>query len=324
MPKLNFSKAKGARAVAIVKGGSKDGEVLYLHTDDTPSTGGGAGGPASEKKNDIMAVKYMKELKDMKPNEKVKTMQMLSEAYHKDTAPDNLIGASSQVKNVYKRILEDQKESKIIEIPDDGMFQVIPNPDPKVRECLYVAGMSGSGKSYFAKGYAEAYKKLFPDREVYLISKLNEDETLDSMKVGKPKRIPLDSLIQEPFDLEEVRDSLIIFDDWDTLDEPYLKTVHKMIEDICIMARHTNTSALILSHYLTNYKKTRLILGECQYIVVYPLATAFKALNYVLTNYGGLEKEQVLELKRLGRWVCIYKNYPSYLISAHKAYLLHQ
>lgn len=319
MPKLNFSKAKGARPLAIVKGGTKDGEILYLHTEDTPATGG----VGKEPKTDIAAVKYMKELKDQKPNERIKTMNMLSEAYHKDTPADDLVGVTPKVKDLYKRILQDQESNKAIEL-EDGMFQVIPNPDPKVREVLYVAGMSGSGKSYFAKGYAEAYKKLFPEREVYLVSKLEEDETLDNMKIGKPKRISLDSLITDPPELDEFKECLIVFDDWDSLTKPYLPIVHKLIEDLCIMGRHTVTSVLILSHYLSNYKMTRLLLAESMYFVVYPMATSFKALNYVLTNYAGMEKEQVLDLKRLGRWVCIFKNYPSYVISAQKAYLLHQ
>jgi len=88
--------------------------------------------------------------------------------------------------------------------------------------------------------------------------------------------------------------------------------------------RHTNTSMLILSHYLTNYSKTRLILGECQYLVLYPLATSQKALSYVCQHYGGLDKEDIQGLKKRGRWVCIHKNYPSYIISAHEANMLHQ
>lgn len=89
------------------------------------------------------------------------------------------------------------------------------------------------------------------------------------------------------------------------------------------MGRHTNTSMLILSHYLTNYKKTRLILGESNFLIVYPLATSFKALKYVCEHYGGLEKEQIQQMKKLGRWVCIHKNYPVYVLSAHSAYLPH-
>jgi ABC-type multidrug transport system ATPase subunit len=45
------------------------------------------------------------------------------------------------------------------------------------RELVAIRGASGSGKSYIARGLAEKYKKMFPDRQVYLISKLLEDST---------------------------------------------------------------------------------------------------------------------------------------------------
>jgi hypothetical protein len=224
-------------------------------------------------------------------------------------------------KEAFARIKRDTASDKSIELPDDSVFQPIPSPDPKKRQVYYVAGQSGAGKSYFARGIAENYKKLFPDREVYLISKLTEDSTLDSMKIGKPNRILLDSLLDDPPEMEEFRDCLIIFDDYDTLEKKYYTVVHKLIEDLCIMGRHTNTTMLILSHYLTNYKQTRLILGEANFIVLYPLATSYKAMSYVCQHYGGLDKEHITELKRLGRWVCIMKNYPLYVISAHRCFM---
>jgi hypothetical protein len=81
---------------------------------------------------------------------------------------------------------------------------------------------------------------------------------------------------------------------------------------------------LCLSHYLTNYKKTRLILGEAHFIVLYPMATSFKAMRYVCEHHCGLTKEEVTALKKMGRWCCIHKVYPQYLISAHCARLLNQ
>lgn len=90
------------------------------------------------------------------------------------------------------------------------------------------------------------------------------------------------------------------------------------------MGRHTCSSLLILSHHLSNYSRTRLILGEAHYLVLYPLATSQKALKYVLENYAGCSREDIQQLKKRGRWVCVHKNYPSYIISAHDANLLHQ
>lgn len=310
MPCLNFDKHKDARPVAVVRGGDKDGEVLYLHQ-NAKNVG---------VKKDIKAVKYQTELAHLKPQERVKALQDIINAV--DEGKDDYEG-DTKSKALFKRIKTDSENDKTIELPDDSTFQPIPNPDPKVREVWYVAGQSGSGKSYFARGIAENYKKLFPEREVYLISKLEEDETLDKMKIGKPKRISLQSLVDDPPELDEFEDCLVIFDDFDTLNAPYDKVVHKLIEDLAIMGRHTRTSMLILSHYLTNYKKTRLILGEAHYLVLYPMATAFKALKYVCEHYGGLDKEQIASLKKLGRWVLIAKNYPSYVIAAHEAFMPH-
>jgi hypothetical protein len=315
MPALNFEKSPTAKPVAVVRGGDDDGKVLYLHSED--------GASSSANKPQIQAVKYMADLKGAKPNERVKIMNTLVEAHTAGKTVEELTGVSSEAKDIYKRICTDVASSKMIELPDDSSFQPIPDPDPSKRQVWYVAGQSGSGKSYFARGIAENYKKLFPDREIYLISKLQEDETLDKMKVGKPKRLSLQSLVDDPVDLEEFKDCLVIFDDWDTLDKPYFPIVHKLIEDLSIMGRHSNTSLLILSHYLTNYSKTRLILGEAQFLVLYPLSTSQKALKYVCEHYGGMDKEDIVKLKRRGRWVLIHKNYPSYVISAHEANILH-
>jgi hypothetical protein len=312
MPSLSFDKTKEAKPVAVVRGGDLDGQVLYLH--DTTSTA---------PKKEVKAVRYMKDLNFLKPAERVQVMNKIVEGVSKDASADTL-DIPDRAKEIYKRIQTEATSDKSIELPDDSSFLPIPSPDPKTRQCWYVAGQSGSGKSYFARGIAENYKKLYPEREIYLISKLQEDETLDKMKIGKPKRLSLQSLVDDPVELDEFKDCLVIFDDWDTLDKPYFAIVHKLIEDLCIMGRHTNTSMLILSHYLTNYSKTRLILGECQFLVLYPLATSQKALRYVCEHYGGLDKEDICNLKKRGRWVLIHKNFPSYIISANEANMLHQ
>jgi hypothetical protein len=144
------------------------------------------------------------------------------------------------------------------------------------------------------------------------------------MKIGKPKRISLDSLVEDYPAIDEFKDCLIIFDDYDTMTAPYDKVVLKLIDDLAIMGRHTGTSMLCLSHYLTNYNKTRLILGEAHFIVLYPMATSFKAMAYVCEHPCGLTKEEVHALKKLGRWVCIHKVFPQYLISTQSARLLNQ
>ena len=166
MPSLNFEKSPTAKPIAVVRGGEDDGKVLYLHTEDKP-----AGGPA---KRQIQAVRYMGDLKGIKPAERVKVMNTLVEAHTAGKTVDELTNVSTEAKEVYKRICTDSTAMNSVELPDESTFQAIPDPDPTKRQVWYVAGQSGSGKSYFARGIAESYKKLFPDRDIYLISKLQE------------------------------------------------------------------------------------------------------------------------------------------------------
>ena len=314
MPSLSFDKVKGAVPIAIVKGGDEDGNVLYLHTDDHKG---------KKPHREIHASKYGTELRSLKPNERVQLLNRLEEARRKGLTSDMLVGETALGKQLYDRILADDSKDTSVELPDGSMYQILPSPDPEKREVFYAAGASGSGKSHFAKGVAECYKKLHPDRDVYLISKLGDDNTLDTMD-PPPKRINIQSLIDDFPDLEEFQDCCVIFDDYDTFTGPAEKVVHKLIDDLATMGRHTNTTMICLSHYLTNYKKTRLLLNEATHIVVYPMATSFHALGYLLKTHIGMTKEDVRDLKKMGRWVCIHKNYPQWLISAQNARMLNQ
>jgi hypothetical protein len=300
--------------VSVVKGGEYDGKVLYLHEDDYKG---------SKPSTEIQAHKYQNEMRGLKPSERVQLVNRLAEARRKGLKSDQLVGETTLGKQLYDRILLDETNEKSIVLPDTSSFQLLPSADPNKRDVFYIAGASGSGKSYIAKGLAEMYRKLHPDREVYLISKLGEDSTLDSMS-PKPKRINIQTLIDDYPDLEEFEDCLVIFDDFDTFTGDAQKITLKLIDDLATMGRHTRTTMLVLSHYLSNYKQTRLILNEATHFVVYPQATSHHALSYLLATHVGLSKDDVRDLKKLGRWVCVAKNYPQHIISAHTAKVLHQ
>jgi hypothetical protein len=160
MPSLSFDKKPKSKPIAIVRGGDREGQVLYINADDIP--GGGAGVPTRE----INASKYEKELKYLKPAERVKVMNQMIEGISKGLSADSIVGIPEKAKSLYNRIKDDTVNDTSVELPPDSHFQAIPDPDPKTRQVWYVAGQSGSGKSYFARCIAEAYKKLFPEREV--------------------------------------------------------------------------------------------------------------------------------------------------------------
>jgi hypothetical protein len=312
MPSLSFDKRTGSRAIARVRGGEYDGEILYLHDDSLT-------GRRPKTTLDMGAIS--KALPKMKPAERTRVLAKMNEAFAK--GEPKLTGLGDEVGDVYEDHIKKAKEDKSITLDDEGMFELLPNPDPKKREVWYIAGQSGSGKSYIARGLADMYHKLFPDRGVYLISKLNQDETLDKLKFLK--RLNIQSFIDDFPDLTEFKDCMVIFDDYDTLTGDAQKVIEKLVDDLAIMGRHTNTSMLCLSHYLTNYKKTRLILNEATHIVVYPLSTSYHALRYLLKSYVGVDEDDLKRQRRLGsRWLAYAKGFPQFMVAQKNAELLHQ
>jgi len=313
MPGLSFDKTdKSSRPIARVKGGANDGEILFLNE-------GAVGG--RKPKPTFNRIRYAKELPSLRPMERTKAFARMEEALEKGKALD--ASDHDEVKACYEKIQSDSKSDKAVELDDDGQFELLPNPDPAKREVWYIAGQSGSGKSYVAKGLASFYHKLFPERGVYLVSKLNEDATLDTLKFLK--RVNIQSFVDDYPDLDEFKDCMVIFDDYDTLTGQAEKVITKIVDDLAIMGRHTNTTILCLSHYLTNYKKTRLLLNEATHIVVYPLSTSYHALRYLLKNYVGIDEEDLKKHRKLGsRWLCYSKGFPQYMVSQRNAELLHQ
>ena len=112
------------------------------------------------------------------------------------------------------------KEFKQLKIPNGAKLQQVPDTT-KEREILYMTGASGSGKSTYTRKYLEQWKKKNKDKEIYMFSSLPEDESLDDVK---PQRIKLDSSIyEEPIEVEEFKDSVVIFDDKDVISDKKIR-----------------------------------------------------------------------------------------------------
>ena len=314
--KLTFDKGKDSLPVAVVSGGEYSKETLYLQQGD---------GKGSDKKG-VQELEIGKHrLSKLSPRKQSEVMRVLQEAYRKGIPPEHLNIPVEGAEDAYREMLGEvqEKGSSKIKLPPGSTFSLNFNPDPTKRSIYYIAGASGSGKSYIAKHLSEQYQKMFKGRPVYLVSKLKEDETLDGMK-ERPMRLNIEKITEKPMtDLEPLRESLVIFDDYDTLTGKEAKAVQQLIDDICIMGRHTVTSILILSHHLSNFKKTRLCLTEATHFVVYPQSTGAHALNYFLKTYVGMGPKEVAAIKNTGsRWLCIHKNFPIYYITETEAGLL--
>ena len=206
-----------------------------------------------------------------------------------------------------------QKMFREIELPDDGVIQPLPSFDEPDR--FYVAGQSGSGKSYYLGGMLEQLKKVQPDRPIYLISDVDQDKVLDRHGVI---RIKFDEeLLNSGKNIKpaKLQGGIAIFDDIDSIPNPKIKKLVETFRDELLRrGRHEGITVFVTNHLITDYKNTRIILNECTAFTIFPRNPA-AGNEYLLTKYAGMTKKQAAEILQLpSRWVTVSKNYPMYLM----------
>jgi hypothetical protein len=220
----------------------------------------------------------------------------------------------TKIKHPYETIDTDSPNEKI---------QYIPNVQTE-RSVIYICGRSGCGKSYYSKEYIECYHMIFPKNPVYVFSYLDKDPTLDSMEYIKRVKIFEDGFLDAEFEISDFDKSLVLFDDCDCIkDKKLRKKIDSIMAKVLQVGRHHNVSCLCLSHQICNGSETKLQLNESNSIVLFPKGMGVRTLNYVLENYIGMSRKQVMTVKKLkSRSVTIIKSSPMVIVSDKKIYVL--
>jgi len=303
---LNFD---SGLPIAKVVGGDFAGNILHLDSGDVKK-------PKHKK---LSLPKHYK----LPPRKEVEIMGFLNDAHSRGIPPEHL-QATPEMKALYAELISNSESSTEVDLPPNSTFSLLPTNDKKARDVFYVCGPSGSGKSYVAKGIAEEYHKLWPDREIYLVSKLTEDSTLDKLKY----LIRLDpaKLVETPIvELTPLNNSMVIFDDIENFDKATDKVIQNLVNQIASTGRHNVTSMIYITHLLSDYKRTRLVLMEATQYVLYPLSTGSHAFNYMMKTYLGMDSKEANALRKTGsRWVSIRKHFPQVLITEHSAKIMNQ
>lgn len=213
-------------------------------------------------------------------------------------------------------------------VKEGFQFQLVPNRN-KERDIIYVTGQSGSGKSYWTAQYCIQYKRIYPKNNIYLISSLNEDETLEKLNDIKKDffiRINLTpGLITDGINAEDFKDSLVIFDDFEVLKNKEIKSYVTAIRDeILETGRHHKISMICTYHLPTNSHDTKRIINECHAVVYFPHVSNFKIKN-LLENYLGLHKDFLhWTKKKKSRWACILRGFPNMYMSENEIWLINE
>lgn len=222
---------------------------------------------------------------------------------------------------------DDGNIHKEIKLKPDSIdiIQLIPNPDIE-RSVLAIFGSSGSGKSFFAKQYCDEYNKLYKKNPIYLFSTVGEDSSIDCVKNLKRINIHDEDFINEDIPIEDLAESMVIFDDCGCITNKILKNKLQKLAELCMeVGRHHCISIIFVNHVACNGAETKKILNECSSITIFLRNIGGKSLKYLLESYLGCDKKEISKIKTLkgyGRAMTIVKSYPKIAFTERCAYTL--
>jgi Sec-independent protein translocase protein TatA len=297
---LSFS--EGGRKIARVKGGKDDGKIIYLDEQ-------GFDGDIDIKS---FSKKFYKEFKKLSKEDGKELMASLNER----NPPEK-----EALREIFMDAMDEIKGQKKNEIRITG-GKLLPLPNKKVVEKIYVSAPSGAGKSTWCGNWIKEFKKVFRDDEYFVFSTINRDKVLDK---HDPIRIPLtEDLLVNPISPNEVENAVVVFDDVDTITNPKIRNNIVGLRDWLLeQGRHFNTRMLMTSHLLMNYSATRRLLNEATAVVFFGKCGSTYHIKRFLKQYAGLDKKQIKRILNLpSRWVALYKTYPMYILYEKGAYLL--
>lgn len=203
---------------------------------------------------------------------------------------------------------------------EDGVSTLIdtnlfPCPNSKSRECIYVAGRSGSGKTTFATNYCEIFQTMFPDKKVFWFSS-HDNVPKNVIKVRHDDILAMSDNEYTIKDFEE--GSLIVFDDCDSgFKNNILNSIWNLQSSILQTGRHKNLYCMILSHILVPIEriKSSIIFEEIKALVLFPTGGNKEKMSTVLEKKFSIDKKDVKRILSKGKFLYISVQHPLYSIT---------
>ena len=218
---------------------------------------------------------------------------------------------SEEEELAWRNLLDTVPAHELQAVQEPYTYEIYPT---EVTERVLIAGKSGLGKSTITATYARNYHHLYPDRTIFMFSRVDDDPAYDDIELT---RIPLDTdLLDIEIDLETLENSLVIFDDADNIqNQAVSEYIYRLVGDIVTNGRKSGIHTIFCVHQLFNYRKTRNLLHEANRLVFFNIGTAKYNIKY-LTEFVGLDMSEAKRITNIRtRWVVISANHPSYFMT---------
>jgi adenylate kinase family enzyme len=237
-------------------------------------------------------------------------------------------------------LLAQNKEEKYVYVPKKGDEREIVTelgltPYPfldlkhRQRSGIFISGISGSGKSTIAKQLIDGYLKLLGKQTRIILFTQTEDldpvfEPFDESKSFVHVCIKSDPMYTSIL-TENLKDSIVIFDDYENLDKSLQVFTMTLIKDILERGRKMNIQTILINHQTQNYNKTRALIFECDTYVLFPNSNKNSVKKFLL-SYGDVDKKEVGDLIEDAMnpfdFLLFRKSVPRYILTKNKIKLI--
>lgn len=175
-----------------------------------------------------------------------------------------------------------------------------------------------SGKSFLANEYALDYKKRFPKNKVILITGLSKDnEDYSSIKNLHRIRIDEENILDNPIALDELHDSLTIFDDiLACKDKEIAKELARLRDQVLSAGRQENIDCLVLQQNLLDGHNTKSCHANAFQVVGFPKTSSKAQLMNYLEHHHKMNTAKIdAFMHKPSRWILINNVNPLYYLS---------
>ena len=298
---------KSGNEIAVVKKDNKVIKTIYIRDIDDTATDTKEQLDTVTRNDELLPRSFYTTLRNVTPSNMI-LLKRAIRTNNKTILPNN-----KSTEDAYEQAIEILKEQQQKQLKvSDGIIQIVP---PSHHWAMSVYGASGCGKSTFVGKFMNEYKKKHKDRPVYVFSSVTDDP---AFKKAKPVYIKIDeSILSDPFMVHEFGKGLVVFDDLESLRNDLFSAVNKFRDQCLEVGRHHSINTISINHVIQGGAITKRLQNEANITILYP-RTNVSAINKLCKSQYGMSNNDIKELIEMGktsRWVCISRDYPSFIVS---------
>lgn len=209
-----------------------------------------------------------------------------------------------------------------------GKFEYFPEVREDYSDVILCSGKKGSGKSTLVGKMAQKIKDVYDldDQDVVVLKKSHiKDKAFEDLN---PDYIYVDNDFLEreytidDFTNQDGKPKVVIIDDNDVIpSEKLKKSLYSLQDTIAVEGRKHKIFEFVVRHSLCQNKDTKLIISECDYVLLFPEGFT-SDINYFLKTYCDFSTDLIKDIKRTrSHWMLLSRIAPTFILLENRCFI---